>query len=356
MSIPDLIVDSKLEAVVHPDWVRHTYARRGQSGKDWKIDVSETWVRKSRLGSGGFGTVWLEECQQPALESSPHVRAVKEIRKDPRQKVDYSRELLVIAKFSLPMYVPCFVQSYGWFETTESIYIAMEYMPHGDLKKHLARPLPEDEARTIGMQVLEGLRYMHENGFVHRDLKPQNILVVSPGPDWLVQISDFGISQRLAEEATVTMGQGTMGFMAPEVLGFVKRGSSPFAADIWSLGALLFFVLTNTIFLKDPHRVGEFAQGIEAAADLDNEKLGSIGVSREALNAYAAFSGLPPTIGRPRTMPQGIAGLRYLVRLRTKSPPLSEKGGKVPQSKTRPWRPQRRFRWTHQRHGVRQCQ
>ncbi|KAK4127132.1 hypothetical protein N657DRAFT_631015 [Parathielavia appendiculata] len=127
-----------------------------------------------------------------------------------------------------PEYVPCFLQSYGWLSTTEAIYIAMEYLPHGDLKKHLIQSLPESEAKTVCTQVLEDLKCMHENGFVHRDLTPQNILV--------------GDSSMMV--------QGTMGFMAREVLGYVPRGSSFYAVDIWSLGALLFFVSTNAVALE----------------------------------------------------------------------------------------------------------
>lgn len=48
----------------------------------------------------------------------------------------------------------------------------MEYLELGDLERHLARPLDEVQARQITLQVLEGLRFMHENGFIHRDLKP----------------------------------------------------------------------------------------------------------------------------------------------------------------------------------------
>jgi WD40 repeat protein len=182
----------------------------------------------------------------------------------------------------------------------------MEYLQHGDLSKHLFRPLPEDEARTICTQVLEGLKCMHENGFVHRDLKPQNILVVSPGPDWLVQISDFGICRRLEEANTVTMRQGTMGFMAPEMLGFVRRGSSPYAVDIWSLGALLFFVLTNTIFLKDLDRFREFTNGDLTAADSEMELLRSRGTSDECSKFLRCL--LAPS---PDVRPSSEAALDY---------------------------------------------
>ena len=54
----------------------------------------------------------------------------------------------------------------------------MEYLPEGDLHKHLSSPLPENEAQHIVLQVLEGLHFMHDNGFTHRDLKPAVSLAI----------------------------------------------------------------------------------------------------------------------------------------------------------------------------------
>ncbi|AEO68182.1 uncharacterized protein THITE_2117605 [Thermothielavioides terrestris NRRL 8126] len=102
MDLPDLVIHSKLEAVVQGDFVRHSFPRRGRLGREWKVVVTETWKRKARLGSGGFGTVWLEECQEPASGSSPRCRAVKEIMVGSKSNLDYARELLAIAKFSHP--------------------------------------------------------------------------------------------------------------------------------------------------------------------------------------------------------------------------------------------------------------
>ncbi len=64
------------------------------------------------------------------------------------------------------------MRSFGWFETDRSTFITMEYLPLGDLEHYLAKPLPEDQACTISQQVLQGLAFMHENKFAHRDLKP----------------------------------------------------------------------------------------------------------------------------------------------------------------------------------------
>lgn len=71
-------------------------------------------------------------------------------------------------------YSKCFVDFLGWYENLGSLYIAMEYFPLGDLQKYIDSndPMPEDDAREVVYQVLEGLSLMHAELFVHRDVKP----------------------------------------------------------------------------------------------------------------------------------------------------------------------------------------
>lgn len=64
------------------------------------------------------------------------------------------------------------MKSFGWYDGDDSIFITMEYLPNGDLHKYLKSPLPEKEGQEIVFQILEGLHFMHDNGFAHRDLKP----------------------------------------------------------------------------------------------------------------------------------------------------------------------------------------
>lgn len=75
-------------------------------------------------------------------------------------------------------YEGCFVESFGWYETEDCLYIAMEYLPSGDLYKCLSdrSALSEQEAQDITFQILEAISFMHDNDFAHRDLKPQVVL------------------------------------------------------------------------------------------------------------------------------------------------------------------------------------
>jgi calcium/calmodulin-dependent protein kinase I len=66
------------------------------------------------------------------------------------------------------------VKLLGWYDTTDNLYIAMEYFPLGDLQNYMIEysPIPEQDVREVIYQVLEGLHYMHHEGYAHRDIKP----------------------------------------------------------------------------------------------------------------------------------------------------------------------------------------
>ncbi|CUS12981.1 unnamed protein product, partial [Tuber aestivum] len=156
------------------------------------------WVQSGFLGRGGFSVVHKQH-----EKSSGLCRAVKTIDKSrmPTQ-LDYSRELLVMAL--LAKHPSLFVQFHGWFEQSQNLYIAMEYLEKGDLGKHIGEPLPQETVQTITKQLLEGLSIMHKKGITHRDLKPENIFVVTMSPVW-VKIGDFGIAKRVRDKDPTTL-------------------------------------------------------------------------------------------------------------------------------------------------------
>ncbi|KAK7965794.1 kinase-like domain-containing protein [Apiospora aurea] len=286
--LSDLVKDSRLETQTLQTCTQHVFYETGRTAHERHVRRTEQWVRQRFLGQGAYGIVHLEKSMAGDGEKE-RLRAVKEIKKHigSGEELDYARELEAIAKFSNYKYAHCFVTSHGWFETNESVFIAMEYLAHGDLQQHLTRPLSEIEAKQITAQVLEGLQYMHENGFVHRDLKPGNIMVVNKGPPWFVKIADFGISKRRQQDVTTlhTLQRGTLGFAAPEVFGFGSDKKYTFSVDMWSLGAVAYRILTQStpfptiadlsayVFkqkgfptaLFEAHKVSETAQNLIAA-------------------------------------------------------------------------------------------
>lgn len=267
----DLVRDSRLPTAFLPDGgIQHTLWRSGRSGRRQRTKKTEIWRRESnkQIGTGSFGQVWLER------SGSDQVRALKTIRKVARfSAMNYARELEAAAKFSHDRYVDCFVESYGWFEDDQHIYLAMEYLEHGDLGMHLDKVISEKEAKDITYQLVQGLNHMHENKFVHRDLKPQNILVAHPGPRWWVKIADFGISKRAREgTAGASTAIGTERYCAPEVL-CVTPSTTPrtesldqtckASRDLWALGEVLFRMLAKRPAFESSYILYRFVEGHE---------------------------------------------------------------------------------------------
>ncbi|KAK4059481.1 hypothetical protein Trihar35433_10757 [Trichoderma harzianum] len=218
---------------------------------------SEFWRREKRpIGQGGQGKVYLQTCTHGGRHYTQ--RAVKVI---PLQAVSgrrrYVGELETIIKFSHDKYSKYFVKSLGWYESDDSLFIAMEYFPMGDLQKYLDAhaPLPENDTCQIISQVLRGLSVMHEEGFAHRDIKPKNILIqqcpkTEEPSSWWIKLSDFGIIKRLG---AVTTGAstviGTLEYIAPERLRADQKmlpDSNYPAVDMWAVGVMTFVMLTKS--------------------------------------------------------------------------------------------------------------
>lgn len=172
----------------------------------------------------------------------------------------------------------------------------MEYLPLGDMQSHLLDQgrVPEGDAKDITRQILRGLQFMHSNRSVHRDLKPANILIKSrplTGP-WWVKIADFGLSKTIEKSRSLTSTAcGTLGFIAPEILGLNVRGGGARklsglqkakAADMWALGETVFQILTCTSsFQGDMQRLVDYVQG---RASFPDSALHDAGVSRDGIS------------------------------------------------------------------------
>ena len=214
------------------------------------------------LGAGGMATVYL-------AHDLKHDRpvAVKVMRNGdaPLDTERFHREIRVVARLRHPFILPL----YDSGETNGSLYFVMPYIDGESLRARLMRDgrLPVGDAIEIARQIADALETAHGEGVVHRDVKPENILIARSGHALL---ADFGIARAALGDAkaeTVTqagMAVGTVAYMSPEqALG---EQSIDARSDVYSLGCVLYEMLSGTPPFDGPTAMSVLTKHLTAPA------------------------------------------------------------------------------------------
>lgn len=236
--------------------------------------LSDRYRLEAKLGSGGMSTVYLardEVLDRPVAVKLMH----REMTEQPDQLDRFNQEARAVAKLSNPNVVA--VIDAG--EDQGRPYIVLEYVQGETLKQRIARvgALDATEALAYGLEVAQGLGVAHERNMVHRDVKPQNVLIDSTGR---AKLTDFGIARELNDEGVTATGKviGTTDYVAPEQA--MGKDVDP-RSDIYSLGIVVYEMLTGDVPFEAENQIGVAMKHV-------NEEIPDVQVIRPDISAASA--------------------------------------------------------------------
>eukprot|EP01065_Artemidia_motanka_P033228 TRINITY_DN40205_c0_g1_i1.p1 TRINITY_DN40205_c0_g1~~TRINITY_DN40205_c0_g1_i1.p1 ORF type:complete len:478 (+),score=114.12 TRINITY_DN40205_c0_g1_i1:63-1496(+) len=213
------------------------------------------WRLKHTLGHGSFGEVKLVSAADTGEQAACKLCAKQALCKGPGRTM-LQREIAV----QKALRHPNVLQLKDVLETAKHFYIIIELATGGELFDLIQdhKRFDESTARSFFHQLILGVRYCHQQGVVHRDLKPQNLLLTHEST---LKIADFGFSnfQQIDQDGKVTQTMrlqtccGTPNYAAPEI--FLGKGYSGFCTDVWSCGVILYVMMVGHVPFRSDGRV-----------------------------------------------------------------------------------------------------
>lgn len=192
------------------------------------------------IGGGGMANVYL--ARDTILQRDV---AIKVLRMEYANDDEFIERFRREAQSTISLSHPNIVNIYDVGEEGDIYYLVMEYVKGMTLKQYIQKhaPLPVEQAVDFMQQIIAAIRHAHENGIVHRDIKPQNILVNDHGT---IKVTDFGIAMALTG-TTLTQTNSVLGsvhYLSPEQ---ARGGMATKKSDIYSLGIVLFEMLSGRL-------------------------------------------------------------------------------------------------------------
>eukprot|EP00761_Pharyngomonas_kirbyi_P014097 gb/GECH01014127.1/.p1 GENE.gb/GECH01014127.1/~~gb/GECH01014127.1/.p1 ORF type:complete len:517 (+),score=118.59 gb/GECH01014127.1/:1-1551(+) len=237
-----------------------TYGRSAKGPK-----MVNQYMLGEQLGEGAYGKV------REAIDSKTLRRvAVKIIKMKKLHKIRHGEEsirneIAIMRKLNHPNVIQLYEVIHQ--EEFGKMYMVIEFAGGGSLQQlidsHPDKRLALDQVKSFFCQLINGLEYLHNQGIVHRDIKPDNLMIT---PDGVLKISDFGVAQQLNKfdnSDILSQGLGSPAFQSPQIAAGIKEFSG-FKLDVWATGVTLYLLVT-----------GDFPFGGNTVANLyDNIKAG----------------------------------------------------------------------------------
>ncbi|KAI5952834.1 hypothetical protein KGF54_003701 [Candida jiufengensis] len=204
--------------------------------------TSEYILSKTPIGEGSYSVVY--KCQN---KSTKKLCASKKYKK----LIIYGMEDSLVNEFEILKSItknhPKLLSLIDYFETDKSFYLVTDLAKGGDLFNKIVNESPNgkldiDTSQEIIVQLIDCLAFLHENGIVHRDMKPENIFFKSKDSNSIL-LGDFGLARSIKSNQKLYEISGTLSYMAPEMFDREKGYSKEI--DIWAMGVVLYFMLSG---------------------------------------------------------------------------------------------------------------
>lgn len=206
------------------------------------------------IGNGTFSKVYRGVNRETKKEVAIKIINYKGLSSSLRNKIDFEIELMLKIKQNPH---PNIILCYDIIKEKNLAYIVMEYCDCRDLSHYIGKPIPEKQVKFFFKQLVSGLIYLDKLGIVHRDIKPNNILLTNDCKT--LKIIDFGLSCQESGEMLETVC-GSPLYMAPEIIGKNKYDRK---SDLWSVGLILYEMLFGKHPFRECRNVREIIEKLE---------------------------------------------------------------------------------------------